>query len=44
MNAYERRVRAQFTALDTLVAELRQTGQNLASQLSSIDPNYLAGR
>jgi flagellar hook-associated protein 2 len=44
MNAYEKRVRAQFTAMDTLVAQLRQTGQNLSSQLSSIDPNYLAGR
>jgi flagellar hook-associated protein 2 len=44
MTAYERRVRAQFTAMDTLVAQLRQTGQALTSQLSSIDPNYLAGR
>jgi flagellar hook-associated protein 2 len=41
--SYEKRVRAQFTAMDTLVAQLRQTGQNLTSQLSSINPNYLAG-
>jgi flagellar hook-associated protein 2 len=44
MAAYEKRIRAQFTAMDTLVAQLRQTGQNLTSQLSTIDPNYLAGR
>jgi len=34
--AYEARVRAQFTAMDTLVAQLRQTGQNLVAQLSTI--------
>jgi flagellar hook-associated protein 2 len=44
MTAYERRIRAQFTAMDTLVAQLRQTGQNLTAQLSTINPNYLGGR
>lgn len=34
--AYEARVRAQFTAMDTLVAQLKQTGQNLVAQLDSI--------
>lgn len=33
---YELRLRAQFTAMDTLVAQLKQTGQNLVSQLNSI--------
>jgi flagellar hook-associated protein 2 len=37
---YESRLRAQFTAMDTLVAQLKQTGQNLVSQLGSIDANY----
>lgn len=34
--AYETRIRAQFTAMDTLVAQLKQTGQNLVAQLDSI--------
>jgi flagellar hook-associated protein 2 len=38
--AFESRVRAQFTAMDTLVAQLRQTGDNLVSQLNTIDANY----
>jgi flagellar hook-associated protein 2 len=40
LTAYEKRLRAQFTAMDTLVANLKQTGQNLVSQLSTINPNY----
>lgn len=38
--SYEKRIRAQFTAMDVMVAQLKQTGQNLVSQLSSIDANY----
>jgi flagellar hook-associated protein 2 len=34
--AYEARLRAQFTAMDTLVAQLKQTGQNLVAQLDSL--------
>lgn len=34
--AYEKRVRAQFTAMDTLIAQMKQTGQNLLAQLGSI--------
>jgi flagellar hook-associated protein 2 len=40
LTSYEKRLRAQFTAMDTLVANLKQTGQNLVSELSSINPNY----
>lgn len=34
--SYEKRIRAQFTAMDVMIANLKQTGQNLLSQLGSI--------
>lgn len=34
--SYEARMRAQFTAMDIAVAQMRQTGQNLIAQLDSI--------
>lgn len=42
--AYETRIRAQFTAMDSLVAQLKQTGANLVSSLGSIDYNYFGSR
>lgn len=36
LDAYEARVRAQFTAMDIAVAQMRQTGQNLIAQLDSL--------
>lgn len=44
LDSYQSRLLAQFNAMDTMVAQLKQTGDSLTSQLNSIDYNYFGSK